>query len=196
MSKKSTPFLMVAGLLCGVTAGALLLGVVPQIAGATSSALGAPDDTLPHVIGVDDGFIETGGAISPFDDDLPAISRLDPDLRDAMQDAAQDAINDGVDFVVTSGWRSEAYQQSLLDAAIKKYGSEEEARKFVLTPDKSRHVSGNAVDIGYTDADSWLSQHGARYGLCQIYSNEMWHFELVTEPGGECPAQLSDAGIG
>ena len=61
------------------------------------------------------------------------------------------------------------------------------------TPELSRHVTGDAVDIGYTDADSWLSQHGARYGLCQIYANEMWHFELATDPGGVCPEQKLDA---
>nr|RZI36672.1 hypothetical protein BJQ95_00888 [Cryobacterium sp. SO1] len=47
--------------------------------------------------------------------------------------------------------------------------------------------------IGRTDADSWLSQHGADYGLCQIYANEMWHFEFATEPGGDCPEQLPNA---
>jgi D-alanyl-D-alanine carboxypeptidase len=63
----------------------------------------------------------------------------------------------------------------------------------VNTPELSAHVTGDAVDIGPTDADSWLSQHGADYGLCQIYANEMWHFELATEPGGTCPAQLPDS---
>jgi LAS superfamily LD-carboxypeptidase LdcB len=73
------------------------------------------------------------------------------------------------------------------------YGSAEAAGEFVLSPEQSRHVSGEAVDIGRTDANSWLSQHGADYGLCQTYANEMWHFELATEPGGECPAQLPNA---
>jgi D-alanyl-D-alanine carboxypeptidase len=147
-------------------------------------------------LGADDGYIEAGEAVSPFDDDLPAIAQLNPDLRSAMQDAARDAMADGVTFVVTSGWRSAAYQQFLLDAAVQEYGSEEAAGEFVLSPEKSQHVTGNAVDIGYTDANSWLSQHGSEYGLCQTYSNEMWHFELATSPGGECPPQLSNAGVG
>jgi D-alanyl-D-alanine carboxypeptidase len=54
-------------------------------------------------------------------------------------------------------------------------------------------VTGDAVDIGPTDADSWLQQHGDRYGLCQTYANEMWHFELATEPGGTCPPGKEDA---
>jgi D-alanyl-D-alanine carboxypeptidase len=165
-----------------------------------SSAEGGGAPSLPwgssESLGEDDGYIETGEAVSPFDDDLPAIAQLDSALRSAMQDAARDAIADGVTFVVTSGWRSAAYQQSLLDAAVREYGSEEAAGEFVLSPEESRHVTGNAVDIGYTDADSWLSQHGADYGLCQTYTNEMWHFELATSPGGECPEQLSNAGVG
>lgn len=165
---------------------------VDRVIAGTGPALALPATE----VGPADGFIETGGGVSPFADDLPAIGNLDPALRDAMQQAARDAIDDGVDFVITSGWRSAAYQQKLFDDAVERYGSADLAREFVLSPETSRHVSGNAVDIGYTDADSWMSQHGARYGLCQIYANEMWHFELATEPGGQCPAQLTDASVG
>ena len=42
----------------------------------------------------------------------------------------------------------------------------------------SAHVIGEAVDIGAVDATSWLSEHGAYYGLCQISRNEPWHYEL------------------
>ncbi|MET1018829.1 MAG: M15 family metallopeptidase, partial [Microterricola sp.] len=110
--------------------------------------------------------------------------------------AAADAAADGVEMFVTDGWRSERYQQLLLDNAIRNYLSEEEARKWVKTPEESTHVKGLAVDIGPTDADSWLSQHGSDYGLCQTYGNEMWHFELAVRPGEMCPAPLSDASAG
>ena len=95
-------------------------------------------------------------------------------------------------MVVTSGWRSRAHQQRLYDDAVTTYGSEAEARKYVATPDTSAHVTGDAVDIGPTDADSWLSQHGAGYGLCQTFANEIWHFELATNPGGTCPEMYPD----
>lgn len=144
-------------------------------------------------LGVDDGYIESGASISPFADDVPAIAKLDPVLREAMQAAATAALADSFEFVVTSGWRSERYQQALFDDAVLEYGSAEEAGRRVATPTTSAHVTGEAVDIGFTDANSWLSQHGADYGLCQIYANEMWHFELATTPGGECPPQLPDA---
>ena len=35
-----------------------------------------------------------------------------------------------------------------------------------------------AQDIGHPDAASWLSGHGAEYGLGKIYKNEPWHCEL------------------
>ncbi|MBM7496028.1 M15 family metallopeptidase [Oerskovia paurometabola] len=131
--------------------------------------------------------------IDPFDETHPAISGLDDDLRAALQAAAQDARAAGVDFWVTSGWRSTGYQQSLLDRAVDRYGSLDEARRFVKTPETSEHVSGQAVDIGPTDGADWTIRKGARYGLCQTFANEMWHFELATSPGGECPQPLPDA---
>jgi LAS superfamily LD-carboxypeptidase LdcB len=134
--------------------------------------------------------------LSPFDTSQPAIANLDPDLLAAIQQAATDAGADGIELVITTGWRSKRYQQQLLDDAVETYGSLAEARKWVNTPEKSTHVSGDAVDVGYTDADYWLMEHGSAYGLCQTYANEIWHFELMTEPGGTCPAQLPDATVG
>ncbi len=94
-------------------------------------------------------------------------------------------------MVVTSGWRSRAHQQRLLAEAVSRYGSEEEARRYVSTPDTSAHVTGDAVDIGPTDGASWLSQHGSDYGLCQIFANEIWHYELATTPGRPVPRHVS-----
>ena len=54
------------------------------------------------------------------------------------------------------------------------------------TPEQSRHVLGQAVDIGGVDADYWLIANGARFGLCQIYANEPWHFELTADAMGNC----------
>jgi hypothetical protein len=51
----------------------------------------------------------------------------------------------------------------------------------VATGATSPHVSGDAVDIGSANATAWLSAHGAAYGLCQIYGNEPWHYELRPE---------------
>jgi zinc D-Ala-D-Ala carboxypeptidase len=146
-------------------------------------------------LGEQDGFIADGEWLTPFDTNLPAIGKLDPALLAAVQRAARDAARDGVDLSITSGWRSVRYQQALLDEAIVTYGSEEEARKWVATPEKSAHVTGDAVDIGPAAANAWLNEHGNRYGLCRTYANEDWHFELATKPGGGCPQQLPDASV-
>lgn len=141
----------------------------------------------------EDGGIPTGSSISPDDSGHPAIARLDPALLAAVREAARDARAAGVELRVTSGWRSKAYQQRLLDEAVARYGSLAEARRLVSTPEKSAHVTGKAIDIGPTDAADWLIRNGSDYGLCQTYANEMWHFELSTTPGGECPRPHDDA---
>jgi D-alanyl-D-alanine carboxypeptidase len=100
--------------------------------------------------------------------------------------------DDGVTFL-NSGWRSPEYQNQLLREAVSEYGSEEEAARWVATADTSPHGSGDAIDIGPVDATAWLSEHGAKYGLCQIYSNEPWHYELRPEANDHgCPAMFAD----
>jgi D-alanyl-D-alanine carboxypeptidase len=140
---------------------------------------------------------EADGAVpdstTVFDDDVPGVANLDPDLLGALRQAATDAADDGVELIVDSGWRSSAYQEHLLQEAVSKYGSQEEAARWVATPQTSPHVSGDAVDIGPTDAAAWLSEHGAGYGLCQIYANEPWHYELRPEAIDQgCPAMYAD----
>lgn len=165
--------------------------------GATRQPANAGDGpNATGAVGIGDGYIPDGQVLSPWDTDHPAVGNLDPNLLDAVQQAATDADADGIVMVVNSGWRSERYQQSLLDEAIVTYGSEKEARKWVNTPDASTHVTGDGVDIGYTDADYWLIEHGNEYGLCQTYANEIWHFELAVEPGETCPPPLHDATAG
>ncbi|MFG2918494.1 M15 family metallopeptidase [Kitasatospora sp. NPDC048298] len=161
---------------------------------AVLRSLAATVTAQPTAAGAEaDGEIPDGRTLSPFDTEAPAVRNLDGPLLEALRRAAGDARAEGIEMTVTSGWRNKAYQQRLLDKAVIKYGSVEQARKFVNTPEKSAHVSGKAVDVGPTNADYWLIQHGARYGLCQVYNNEIWHFELLTRPGGTCPAPLPDA---
>ena len=138
-----------------------------------------------------DGHVADG--VTVFDDTYPAVANLDPDLLGALRRAAADARADGVDVYVNSGWRSPAYQEQLLDEAVSTYGSRAEAARWVATPATSPHVSGDAVDIRKSDATTWLSEYGAAYGLCQIFGNEPWHYELRPEAADHgCPAQYSD----
>ena len=82
---------------------------------------------------------------------------------------------------------------SFFDEAVSEYGSAEEAARWVATAETSAHVSGDAVDIGRSDATAWLSEQGAEYGLCQIYGNEPWHYELRPEAIDRgCPAMYAD----
>lgn len=132
--------------------------------------------------------------VTVFDDQYPGIGHLDGALLRAVRDAATDAESDGIHFSVSSGWRSGEYQEWLLRDAITQYGSEAEAARWVATADTSAHVFGEAIDIGPSDAALWLSEHGAEYGLCQIYANEPWHYELRPEAAGSgCPLMYVDA---
>lgn len=151
--------------------------------------------------GLADGVLPDG--VTVFDDRYPGVAELDPDLLRALRAAAADAAghtatrptlphHDGV-FILNSGWRSPEYQAQLHRAAIATYGSEEEAARWVATPTTSPHVSGDGVDLGPSWATAWLSEHGARYGLCQIYRNEPWHYELRAEAVDHgCPAMYGD----
>jgi D-alanyl-D-alanine carboxypeptidase len=191
---RRVPGVIVAGLLLVVATITVALG--HQLLASSSSTAASP--IVDALRGEHRGGLgKAGGAVpdgvTVFDDGYPAVANLDPALLDVMRQAASDAADDGVDFHVTSGWRSPAYQERLLDEAISEYGSEEEAARWVATPETSPHVSGDAVDIGPVDAMSWLSQHGGDYGLCQIYGNEPWHYELRPEAVDHgCPSAYAD----
>ena len=204
------PRILVAGLLVVIAAIAAALGY--QSLASSSSTAASPRDALrgehrgplaepdgPPVLrsehrgalGEADGAVPDGATV--FDDETPGVANLDPALLGALRQAATDAADDGVEFYVTSGWRSPEYQNQLLREAVSEYGSEEEAARRVATAETSAHVSGDAVDIGPFDATAWLSKHGAEYGLCQIYSNESWHYELRPEAIDHgCPPMYAD----
>jgi hypothetical protein len=168
---------------------------------------GAPDGARPHPrdargegvpirdrrsgVAVADGAVP--GGVTVFDEQYPAVAKLDPALLRAAREAATNAASEGVESYVNSGWRSAGYQEQLLRQAISKYGSEQEAARWVSTPQTSAHVSGDAVDIGPARAATWLSDHGAEYGLCQVYRNEPWHYELRPEAVDHgCPPRYAD----
>ncbi|MCB1287262.1 MAG: M15 family metallopeptidase [Mycobacterium sp.] len=164
----------------------LLAGLV----GAVVLSPGAPVPASPAQVRLVDNTVQ---ALSPFDVANPAVGLLDPALLGAVQRASTAAAADGVAMTITSGWRSAQFQQQLLDDAVATYGSLAAARQYVQTPEGSRHVLGQAVDIGGPAADQWLMANGARYGLCRTYANEPWHFELTADPAGLCPPMLASA---
>ncbi|MRG60834.1 peptidase M15 [Agromyces sp. CFH 90414] len=177
----------------------VLLGIaVFQSAAWATRPLGAaPGERLDALPSPDGAVTEADGAmpegVGAFDDRYPGIANLDAALRQALRDATADASADGLSLEVTSGWRSPEYQEQLLREAVAEYGSADEAARWVATAETSAHVSGTAVDVGPVDGWLWLSQHGFEYGLCQVYGNEPWHFELRPEAvDGGCPAGYAD----
>ena len=106
------------------------------------------------------------------------------------------AARDGINLYITSGFRTQARQEILFAEAIKKYGNETEAAKWVLPAHFSHHPQGLAIDVNYPKdplGAQWLEDNGARYGLCRVYANEWWHFEGVIAPGQSCPRLAPNA---
>ncbi len=204
----------VAGLLVVIAAIAAALGY--QLPASSSSTAASPIDVLltedrglrsehrgrpseppglprqhRDALGEADSAVPDGTTV--FDDEIPGVANLDPSLLRALRRAAADAADDGVEFFVNSGWRSPEYQEQLFREAVAKHGSEKEAARWVATAGTSAHVSGDAVDIEQVDGTAWLSERGAGYGLCQIYSNEPWHYELRPEAIDHgCPPMYAD----
>jgi D-alanyl-D-alanine carboxypeptidase len=186
-------WIRVAGLLVVVaTIGAAVSHQAPRSSSLTAAS---PSGIAPgeprRPLGEADGAVPDDATV--FDDEIPGVAHLDAALLGALRQAAPQAANDGVELHVDSGWRSPEYQAQLLREAVVKYGSEAQATRWVATPNTSAHVSGDAVDVGPAGAAAWLSEHGVAYGLCQIYGNEPWHYELRPEAIAHgCPPTYSD----
>ena len=121
---------------------------------------------------------------------------IDKQLIYRFKAAQAAAKKDGQGIFIASGYRSLAYQKSLFAKAVKKYGSEAEASKWVAPPLVSHHPWGIAIDVNYPDEPvgaGWLEVHGSKFGLCRVYENEWWHFEPVIAPGWKCPPLVKDA---
>jgi D-alanyl-D-alanine carboxypeptidase len=183
-----------------IAASAAAIGY--QLPASSPSTAASPIDVLRReppglrseprgALGQADGAVPDGTTV--FAAEIPGVANLDPDLLAALRQAATAAADEWVEFFVDSGWRSPEYQERLLREAIAEYGSEAEAARWVATAETSAHVSGDAVDIEHDDATAWLSEHGAEYGLCQIYGNEPWHYELRPEAIDHgCPPMYAD----
>lgn len=195
--RRLRPAVLVAPLLVLAVVVAALLGSQRPSASAPPShsvhvgpGLAPVSADAPAAPGAD-GTVADG--VTVFDDDVPAVANLDAGLLDALRRAATDAAPDGITFFVNSGWRSPEYQDQLLRDAVAEYGSAEEAARWVATADTSPHVQGQAIDLGDWNTTAWLSTHGSAYGLCQIYGNEPWHYELRPDAvGAGCPTMYAD----
>jgi LAS superfamily LD-carboxypeptidase LdcB len=122
---------------------------------------------------------------------VPGTTNMQASAATAFQRAFAEARAEGLTPEIRSAWRSEQWQQILFDRAVTRYGSRAEASKWVLSPQKSAHVKGYAIDVHPQAVASWLEAHGAAYGLCRTYDNEWWHFEYLAT--STCPPRQPTA---
>jgi hypothetical protein len=123
-------------------------------------------------------------------------NELNPQLLIRFTAAKAAAAKDGQKIYIASGFRTLERQKYLFASAVKKYGSESEAAKWVAPPYVSHHPWGIAIDVNYPNEPvgaGWLEINGATFGLCRVYENEWWHFEPSIAPGRTCPALLPNA---
>jgi hypothetical protein len=91
----------------------------------------------------------------------------------------------GITVRTVSTYRSVEQQRYLWEQALKKYGSPAAARKWVAPPGKSRHNSGQAIDLymyrnGKKIPQSEFDQIVAQAGMYRPMSWETWHIEPVS----------------
>jgi len=122
--------------------------------------------------------------------------KLDKQLMNRFKAAQAAAKIDGQALYIASGFRTLSRQQTLFAQAVRRYGSVQEASKWVAPPLVSHHPWGVAIDVNYPDEPvgaGWLEVNGSKFGLCRVFENEWWHFEPVIAPGWKCPALVPDA---
>jgi len=122
--------------------------------------------------------------------------KLDKQLMNRFKAAQAAAKKDGQALYIASGFRTLSRQQTLFAQAVRRYGSVQEASKWVAPPLVSHHPWGVAIDVNYPDEPvgaGWLEINGSKFGLCRVFENEWWHFEPVIAPGWKCPALVPDA---
>lgn len=117
---------------------------------------------------------------------MPALEGMDANFSSALAKmfaAAPPEIQKSLQ--INSGYRSPQRQAQLWDAALKKYGSPAEARKWVAPPGNSFHNKGKAADLGYLspDAKAWVHANSKQFGLHFPLSHEDWHIEPIGARG-------------
>lgn len=141
-----------------------------------------------------------GGAAARED----SFTGLRPEMRErvaAMLLAAEQELGPGA-LRITSAYRSPELQAELYADALRRYGSEEEARRWVAPPGGSQHNFGTAVDFANTEGSllrdpnsreaQWLRENAARFGLSVPMDWEPWQVELAGARDQPIPASYDD----
>ena len=120
------------------------------------------------------------GTLAQFNMKDPShIEGLQPDFATKLGSFLSAAQQAGHSIGIASGYRSPERQEQLFQEAVKKYGSEEAARKWVAPPGRSNHNKGLASDLSFSSAEakSWAHQNASKFGLNFRMAHEPWHIE-------------------
>ena len=183
--------LRVAGLLVVIAAIAAALGY--QLPASSPSTAASPIDVPRRehrgALGEAGGAVPDGTTV--FDDEIPGVANLDADLLGALRQAQPMPRTTGSSSSSTAAGVPRSTRNNSSARRSRSTAQKRRPPAGWPPPNTSAHVSGDAVDIGPSAAAAWLSEHGAEYGLCQIYGNEPWHYELRPEASDHgCPAHV------
>lgn len=129
----------------------------------------------------------------------------------AFIEMAKSAKESGITLVVTSGYRTHAYQQQLFDDMVSKKG-EQYALDYAAKPGTSEHETGLSLDIftyggvmetfKTTPTYAWLHENAHRFGFIERYEEgkeyltgyepESWHYRYV---GVDVATKVKEEGI-
>ena len=124
-----------------------------------------------------------GGAKRP-----DSFTGLNPDFSSALSNmlaAAEQELGQN-SLSITSAYRSPEKQAELYKAALKKYGSEKAARRWVAPPGKSMHNKGMAVDFGAAGGGLLRDANSPQAQWLKM-SWEPWQVELAGARGKPNP---------
>ena len=148
-----------------------------------------PGRLQSRALGVADGEVADGTTVLA---DVPAVTKLDSALLAALRLAAADASAMGVELDVNSGWRSYGYQESssTRPSRARFAGA---GRAMGRPPRNLRARSRGRGRHRPLLGNDVAGQARAGFGLCQVYDNEPWHYELHLDAVDQgCPATYAD----
>ena len=112
----------------------------------------------------------------------------------------------GISLLVSSAYRSYAYQEGVWDRGVAAEGEAATAR-VIARPGHSQHQLGLAIDFGSIDdsfagtpASAWLLANARRFGFSQSYPKgleevtgykwESWHYRYVGKAAAAMEAEF------
>ena len=135
------------------------------------------------------------------------VEGLNPGFGQCLMRFIQAGDAAGGSIRIYSGYRSDAQQAVLYDAALQKYGSAAAARQWVAPPGGSMHNKGLAADLSFNGvqqilpmacaqntACAWAHATASSLGLSFRLGNEFWHIEPASggcQVGGTATAQTA-----